>query len=85
MQRGRRITTRQGDKIGHKDEVFRKIFLKMFKKPVILIDYILFYVPLENITYRDVTITGEELQHLDQCSVLLPFEQGGGFIVPHLL
>jgi hypothetical protein len=32
--------------------------------------------------YGDVTITGEELQNLGLCSA---FEQGGIFIVPHLL
>jgi hypothetical protein len=37
--------------------------------------------------YGDVTITGEGLQNLDLhvCSVLRAFEQGGIFIVPHLL
>jgi hypothetical protein len=35
--------------------------------------------------YRDVTITGEGLQNLGLCSALKAFEQGGIFIVPHLL
>jgi hypothetical protein len=35
--------------------------------------------------YGDVTITGEGLQNLGLCSVLRAFEQGGIFIVPHLL
>jgi hypothetical protein len=35
--------------------------------------------------YGDVTITGEGLQNLGLCSVLKAFEQGGIFIVPHLL
>jgi hypothetical protein len=35
--------------------------------------------------YGDVTITGEGLQNLGQCSALRAFEQGGIFIVPHLL
>jgi hypothetical protein len=35
--------------------------------------------------YGDVTIAGEGLQHLDLCSALRAFEQGGIFIVPHLL
>jgi hypothetical protein len=35
--------------------------------------------------YGDVTITGERLQNLGLCSVLKAFEQGGIFIVPHLL
>jgi hypothetical protein len=30
-------------------------------------------------------IAGEGLQHLDFCSALRAFEQGGIFIVPHLL
>ena len=52
-----------------------------------LIDYLLFYVPLKNISliYGDVTITGEGLQNLGLCSALKAFEQGGIFIVPHLL
>jgi hypothetical protein len=33
----------------------------------------------------DVTIAGEELQNLGLCSTLRAFEQGGIFIVPHLL
>jgi hypothetical protein len=33
----------------------------------------------------DVTIAGEELQNLGQCSALRAFEQGGIFIVPYLL
>jgi hypothetical protein len=52
-----------------------------------LIDYLLFYIPLKNfslnIQYGD--ITGEGLQNLGLCSVLRAFEQGGIFIVPHLL
>jgi hypothetical protein len=35
--------------------------------------------------YGDVTITDEGLQNLGLCSVLMAFEQGGIFIVPHLL
>jgi hypothetical protein len=35
--------------------------------------------------YEDVTIAGEGLQYLGLCSVLRAFEQGGIFIVPHLL
>jgi hypothetical protein len=35
--------------------------------------------------YRDVTIAGEGLQNLGICSALRAFEQGGIFIVPHLL
>jgi hypothetical protein len=35
--------------------------------------------------YGDGTITGEELQNLVLCSALRAFEQGGIFIVPHLL
>jgi hypothetical protein len=35
--------------------------------------------------YGDVTIAGEGLQSLSLCSVLRAFEQGGIFIVPHLL
>jgi hypothetical protein len=60
-----------------------------------LVDYLLFYVPLKNISlisrsriyhlYVDVTIAGEGLQSLGLCSVLRAFEQGGIFIVPHLL
>jgi hypothetical protein len=35
--------------------------------------------------YGDVTIAGEGLQNLGLCSSLRAFEQGGIFIVPHLL
>jgi hypothetical protein len=33
----------------------------------------------------DVTIAGEGLQNLELCSALRAFEQGGIFIVSHLL
>jgi hypothetical protein len=49
----------------------------------------MFYVPLKNISLiwslGDVTIAGEGLQNLGLCSALRAFEQGGIFIVPHLL
>jgi hypothetical protein len=53
----------------------------------IMIYYLLFYVPLKTISliYGDVTISGEGLQNLGLCSALRAFEQGGNFIVPHLL
>jgi hypothetical protein len=35
--------------------------------------------------YGDVTIAGEGLQILGLCTALRAFEQGGIFIVPHLL
>jgi hypothetical protein len=35
--------------------------------------------------YGNVTIAGEGLQNLGLCSALRAFEQGGIFIVPHLL
>jgi hypothetical protein len=35
--------------------------------------------------YGDVIIAGEGLQNLGLCSALRAFEQGGIFIVPHLL
>jgi hypothetical protein len=35
--------------------------------------------------YGDVTIVGEGLQNLGLCSALRAFEQGGIFIVPHLM
>jgi hypothetical protein len=35
--------------------------------------------------HGDVTIAVEGLQNLGQCSALRAFEQGGIFIVPHLL
>jgi hypothetical protein len=45
-----------------------------------------FYVPLKNFhLYGDVTIAGEGLQNLGLCSVLKAFEQGGIFIVTHLM
>jgi hypothetical protein len=36
-------------------------------------------------TFINVTIAGEGLQNLGLCSALRAFEQGGIFIVPHLL
>jgi hypothetical protein len=39
----------------------------------------------EYFTCGDVTITGEGPQNLGLCSALRAFEQGGIFIVPHLL
>jgi hypothetical protein len=50
-----------------------------------MIDYLMFYVPLKNISYGDVTIAGEGLQNLGVCSAPRVFEQGGIFIVSHLL
>jgi hypothetical protein len=35
--------------------------------------------------YGDVTIAGEGQQNLGLCSALRAFEQGGVFIMPHLL
>jgi hypothetical protein len=35
--------------------------------------------------YGDVNITGKGLQNLGLCLALRAFEQGGIFIVPHLL
>jgi hypothetical protein len=49
-----------------------------------MIDYLRFYVSLKNI-YGDVTTAGEGLQNLGLCSALRALEQGGIFIVPHLL
>jgi hypothetical protein len=52
-----------------------------------LIDYLQFYVPLKNISliYGDVIIAGEGLQNFGLCSALRAFDQGGIFIVRHLL
>jgi hypothetical protein len=49
--------------------------------------YLLFYDSLKNFSLKcgDVTIAGEGLQNLGLCSALRAFEQGGIFIVPHLL
>jgi hypothetical protein len=38
-----------------------------------------------NQTDGDVTITGKRLQNFGLCSAVRAFEQGGIFIVPHLL
>jgi hypothetical protein len=35
--------------------------------------------------YGNVTITGEGMQNLGQCSALRAYEQGGIFFLPHLL
>jgi hypothetical protein len=50
--------------------------------PAPLIDYLRFYVPLKNIS---LTITGEAQENLGLCSALRACEQGGIFIVQHLL
>jgi hypothetical protein len=47
-----------------------------------LIDYLLFTIFH---LYGDVTIAGEGLQNVSLCLALGAFEQGGIFIVPHLL
>jgi hypothetical protein len=54
---------------------------------VINIISLLFYVLLESLTHMegDVTYAGEGLSNLGLCSALRAFEQGGIFIVPHLL
>jgi hypothetical protein len=46
-----------------------------------LIDYLLFYGLLKNFS----PFTGEGLQNLGLCSAHRAFEQGGIYIVPHLL
>jgi hypothetical protein len=48
-----------------------------------IILHVLFYIPLN--LYGEVTITGEWLPNLGLCSALRTFEQGGIFIMPHLL
>jgi hypothetical protein len=51
-----------------------------------LINCLQFYVPLKIFhLYGDVTIAGDGLQNLGLCLALRAFEQGGIFIVPHLL
>jgi hypothetical protein len=52
-----------------------------------MVDYLRFYVSCSRIfhLYGDVTIADEGLQILGQCSALRAFEQGGIFILPHLL
>jgi hypothetical protein len=52
-----------------------------------LIDYLGFYIPLKNFSlkYGDLAKADEGLQNLGLCSALRAFEQGGIFIVPHLL
>jgi hypothetical protein len=49
------------------------------------IDYIRFYRSRIFHLYGDGTIAGEGLQNLGLCSGLRAFDQGGIFIVPHLL
>jgi hypothetical protein len=46
----------------------------------------MFFTPRKNCSlYGDFTIAGEGLHHLGLYSALRAFEQGGTFIVPHLL
>jgi hypothetical protein len=65
---------------------FSDVLAKIWKSKVLvdwLIGYLQFYVPLKNFSH--ITIAGEGLQNLGLCSALRAFEQGGIFIVPHLL
>jgi hypothetical protein len=76
-----------------KSEIRKKI-VKSVKEPKTqilchdywLIDYLCF-TSCSRIfhLYGDVTIAGEVLQNLSLCSALRAFEQGGVFIVSHLL
>jgi hypothetical protein len=52
-----------------------------------LLDFLRFHVPLKTFfhLYGDVTIAGEGLQNLGLFLALRAFEQGGVFIVQHLL
>ena len=67
----------------------KTMFLVIYVVTVLLIDWLIIYcfTPSSRIfhLYGDVTITGEGLQNLGLCSALRAFEQGGIFIVPHLL
>jgi hypothetical protein len=52
----------------------------------VLIDWLLFYVPLKNISLTSRRHYGRwRAAYLGLCSALGAFEQGGIFIVPHLL
>jgi hypothetical protein len=58
------------------------------KRPIDLIDLIIYcFTSRSRIfhLYGDITIASEGLQNLGLCSALRTFEQGGIFIVPHLL
>jgi hypothetical protein len=54
-----------------------------------MVDWLIDYCFMSNSRifhlYGDVTITGERLQNLDLCLAPRAFEQGGIFILPHLL
>jgi hypothetical protein len=54
------------------------ISLQYFIYTCPMIDYLLFYVPLKNVSliYVDVIIASEGLQNLCQCSAFRAFEQG---------
>jgi hypothetical protein len=58
-----------------------------FRMLVILVFFIYCFTSRSRISrlYGDVTIADEGLQNLSLCSALRAFEQGGVFIVPHLL
>jgi hypothetical protein len=64
-------------------------FFLIFYYPDTLIDWLIIYCFTSRSRifhlYGDVTIAGEWLQNLGLCSALMAFEQGGIFIVPHLL
>jgi hypothetical protein len=71
------------------DQIRGRVELCLRGKYFILIDWLIIcgFTSCSRIfhLYGDVTIAGEGLQNLGLCSALRAFEQGGIFIVPHLL
>ena len=64
------------------------IFLKLtVSKHIWLIDWLFTVLrpTQEYFTYMETSIAGEGLQNFGLCSALRAFEQGGIFIMPHLL
>jgi hypothetical protein len=58
---------------------------KLLLKESAAIDSLIIYGSRIFHLYGDVTITGEGLQNSGLCVELRAFDQGGIFIVPHLL
>jgi hypothetical protein len=65
--------------------LWKTLVSRSSRKPLTLHAWLIVYCFTSRWRIGDVTIAGEGLQNLGLCSALRAFEQGGIFIVPHLL
>ena len=75
-------------KISIRNKQFPKFYSKYYFSNVCMFVCLLAYSCLSNfsaIWRLSITITGDRAANLGLCSALTAFEQGGPFIVPHLL